>query len=320
MNISGEGMGDSSGKAIIIAHGDVDGMVCAAQLIRKEKSNCELVFSNAKYIASSLKRILTVQNKPNRVYIADIPANSKAVENVEALANDGVDVYWIDHHPWSGNDLMSRLNSVCKKVVYNEALSTPAGVLMGSWLKEEDPYYDKIGQLCYAFAKGTDWERKWFRLLATYIGKSDRIVLERLAYDRAFTEDDLGRIEQQERSEQMSEEILRKDPDNRETKTEKTIAVYDTSELSGIYLGRKVFKYHDDVDYCLIRISERNWQLASNPSKKHSLELLMGMQDIDSIPFSFAGRKNALLAIVLERKHDNIESHECLIDWLCEHL
>ena len=319
MNTSGEGMKDSSGKAIIIAHGDVDGMVCAAQLIRKEKSNCELVFSNAKYIASSLKRILKAQDKPNRVYIADIPADSKAVENVEALVDDGVDVYWIDHHPWSGDDLMSRLGNVCKEVVYNEAVSTPAGVLMGSWLKEEDPYFDQVGQLCYAFDKGTDWERNWFRLLATHIGKSDREVLERLAYDRDFTEDDLGRIEQQERSEQMSEEILHKEPDNRETNNDKIIAVYDTSKLAGIYLGQKVFKHHD-VDYCLIRISERKWQLASNPSKKYSMELLMGKQYFDSMSFSFAGRKAALLAIVLEGRDDNIESHECLIDWLCEHL
>lgn len=312
-------MKDSNNNTIIIAHGDVDGMVCAAQLIRKEKSNCDLFFSNAKYIASSLNRILKAQKKPTLIYIADIPADSKAVEKVEKLAENGVDVYWIDHHPWSGDDLISRLNNVCKEVVYNESLSTPAGALLGRWLKEEDSYFDQIGQLCYAFDKGTDWERKWFRLLATYIGKSDREVLERLAYNKDFTEGDLGRIEQQEKTEQMSEEILLKDPDTRKTKRGKEIAVYDTSQLDGIYLGHKVFKHHD-VDFCLIRILERKWQLASNPSKKYSMESLMGKQNIDNMIFSVAGRKNALLAIVLEGKDDNTKSHECLINWLCDKL
>ena len=37
-------------RSLIITHGDVDGMVCAAQLIRREQSNCEQVFSNAKYV------------------------------------------------------------------------------------------------------------------------------------------------------------------------------------------------------------------------------------------------------------------------------
>ncbi len=88
-------MKDSNNNAIIIAHGDVDGMVCAAQLIRKEKSNCELFFSNAKYIASSLNRILKAQKKPTIIYIADIPADSKAVEKVEKLAENGVEGFAI---------------------------------------------------------------------------------------------------------------------------------------------------------------------------------------------------------------------------------
>jgi len=313
-------MKGSNNKAIIFAHGDVDGMVCAAQLIRKEKSNCELFFSNAKYIASSLNHILKAQKKPTLIYIADIPADSKAVEKVEKLAESGVDVYWIDHHPWSGENLISRLNNVCKEVVYNESLSTPAGALLGRWLKEEDPYYDKIGQLCYAFDKGTEWERNWFRLLATYIGKSDRQVLERLAYNRNFIEDDLNRIEQQKQDEEKAEEILNKKPQTMETKSNKNMAIYDTSTSKGIYLGHKVFKHHD-VDYCLIRISKTKWQLACNPSKKYSMKHLMGKQDIEDHTFSLAGRKNELLAIEKQSgKNLQTDLHGLLINWLCENL
>lgn len=59
----------------IITHGDVDGMVCAAQLILREKSDCDLSFSNAKYINFALNKILRSSQRPSRVYVSDIPAN-----------------------------------------------------------------------------------------------------------------------------------------------------------------------------------------------------------------------------------------------------
>ena len=305
-------------KSVIITHGDVDGMVCAAQLIRREKSNCDLLFSNAKYIATFLYRLLKSQQRPNRIYISDIPANSKAEKAIAVLAKNGSEVFWIDHHPWP-DGLKGKIEKHCANMVYNESMATPAGILTGKWLKEEDTYYDQIGRICYAFEKGTDWERKWFKLLATYVGKSDRNVIERLAYNREFTEEDHSRITQQECSERMAEEILRKDPDTRKTHSGKVLAVYDTSQLDGIYLGHKVFHHHN-VDFCLIRISEIKWQLASNPSIKHSMESLLGQHMIGVMSFSFAGRKNELLAVELETRGGSPESHECLISWLCDKL
>lgn len=305
-------------KSVIITHGDVDGMICAAQLIRKEKSNCDLFFSNAKFIATHLNGILNSQQEPERIYISDIPANSNAEKAIAVLAKNGSEVFWIDHHPWP-DGLKEKIEKHCTQLVYNESMATPAGVLTGKWLKEEDPYYDQIGRICYAFEKGSDWERKWFKLLATYIGKSDREVLERLAYNQEFIEEDIHRIAQQESSEKKAEEILRKAPDTRKTQSGKSLAVYDTSQLDGIYLGQKVFHHHN-VDFCLIRISEIKWQLASNPSIKHSMESLLGQHMIEGMSFSVAGRKNELLAIELEARGDSHNCHECLINWLCDKL
>lgn len=306
-------------NAVIITHGDVDGMVCAAQLIRREKSNCDLNFSNARYIKSSLYRILRSSQKPSRVYVSDIPANLGVVNILSALSENGSEIFWIDHHPWE-DGVKEQIENYCDKIIYNESLRTPAGILMGRWLKDEDPYYDQIGKICYAYEKGNDWERNWFRLLSSYTGNSDRDVLERLAYNRDFTERDLQRIEEKKEDELKAEKILKSKPQTIETKSNKIMAVHDTSTNKGIFLGHKVFEHHD-VDYCLIRIAPIKWQLACNPSKKYSMEHLMGEQNIKGHTFSLAGRKNELLAIENQQaKNSQAELHELLIKWLCEHL
>ena len=140
----------------IITHGDVDGMVCAAQLIRREKSKCNLSFSNAKYIKSSLSRILRSSQKPSRVYVSDIPANLEVVKILSVLSENGTEIFWIDHHPWK-DGVKEQIEIYCEKIIYHESLQTPAGILMGQWLKGEDTYYDQIGKICYAYEKGTDW-------------------------------------------------------------------------------------------------------------------------------------------------------------------
>ncbi|MHB9068754.1 MAG: hypothetical protein ACYC54_00130 [Sedimentisphaerales bacterium] len=305
-------------NSTIITHGDVDGMVCAAQLIRREKLNCDLSFSNAKYIKSTLARILRSSQRPPRIYISDIPANSDVVKVMSVLLENGTEIFWIDHHPWEPG-VKEQIEKYCKKVVYNESLQTPAGILMARWLKDEDPYYDQIGKICYAYEKGTEWERNWFRLLSSYIGNSDRDVLERLAFNRDFTEGDMQRIEQKKNDEQEAEKILNDTTQTMATQSDKSLAVYDTSKNKGIYLGHKVFEYHD-VDYCLIRISETKWQLACNPSKKYSMRHIMGDQNIGDQTFTFAGRENELLAIEMSGNRVHFDSHRQIINWLCNRL
>ena len=156
--------------------------------------------------------------------------------------------------------------------------------------------------------------------MASYIGKTDKKALERLAYDRDFTQDDLRRINSQIESENTSERILHQEPVAVPLNSGKIMAIYDTSKTEGLYLGHKVFEHHD-VDYCLIRISKTKWQLACNPSKKYSMKHLMGNKNIGGYVFSLAGRENELLAIESQpAKNLKSKIHELLIDWLCEDL
>jgi hypothetical protein len=282
-------------SALIITHGDVDGMVCAAQLIRRERGNCEVVFSNGRWIAQKLEAVLRPQEKPRRVYVTDIPADAKAATFVAQLMGAGTEVYWIDHHPWA-DGLVEQMRAICTMLVYNEALSKPAGILLGDWLGKEDPYCQQIASICYAYETGTAWQRDWFRLLSSYVGKAGRPTLDRLAFDQPFTEEDLQAIRRQDDANRVAEEMMLAEAPVVRTAAGKALAVYDTSDKPGVFLGRKVFVYHQ-VDYCLIRISGRKWQVASRPDVDLPLEKLMGSHDLDGTSISVAGRPKRLLAI-----------------------
>ena len=69
--------------------------------------------------------------------------------------------------------------------------------LLGQWLGKEDPYCERIARICYAYEEGTEWERDWFRLLASQVGNAGVDVLERLAFDQPHTQEDRLRIHEQ---------------------------------------------------------------------------------------------------------------------------
>jgi hypothetical protein len=270
-------------------------MVCAAQLIRRERGNCEVVFSNGRWIARKLEAVLRLLETPRRVYVSDIPADAEASGVVAQLVGAGTEVYWIDHHPWA-DILVSQMQAICTKLVYNEALSTPAGILLGEWLGKEDSYCQQIASICYAYETGTAWQRDWFRLLSSCVGKAGRPTLDRLAFDRPFTEEDLQAIQRQGDANRVAEELVSAETPVLRTAAGKALAVYDTSDKPGVFLGRKVFGHHQ-VDYCLIRISGRKWQMASRPGVDLPMEKLMGSHALDEMRISTAGRPKRLLAI-----------------------
>ncbi len=279
--------------ALIITHGDVDGMTCAAQLIRREQSDYRVQYSNARWIASKLHSAL--KYPPTRLYVTDVPADEPSVEAVQALKDAGVEVFWIDHHPWPPT-VLEKLQRLCQHIEYNEALSTPAGVLLARWLASDDQHYAGIGNICYAGEKGTPWERDWFRLLSGYVGKCDHGVLERLAFGQAFTSDDFVRIEAQIRLEELAEQILAEEPLAVATLGGMTMAVYDMSANRSVYLGSKVFARHA-VDCSLVRISATKWQLAFRPGIAHAVKPLSGCLDLSGSTIKIAGRPGRLMSI-----------------------
>ncbi len=309
---------ETTKTAVIITHGDVDGMTCAAQLIRREQGDCRLVFSSAKWITHHLARELEGSRLPRRLYVTDIPASDSAADTVKELAAAGVEVYWIDHHPWR-NGLLDRMRELCAQVEHNAALSTPAGVLVGAWLKEEDPYCERIGRICYASERGTEWERNWFRLLSHFIGKCDRPVLERLAYEQDFTPDDLEHIRHQERLEEIAQEILADEPRTLTTSGGRQLAVYYTADTPGVYLGGKVFRHHS-VDYCLVRVLPRKWQLASRPRAGLSLAGLLGRHDLAGLTVSVGGRPDRLVSVTTDAADMPPDAHDRVTAWVVEKL
>ncbi len=300
-------------EAAIVTHGDVDGMTCAAQLLRREDSHCELHYSNPRWIADKLAGLLKRDTPPDRIYVTDIPVNVRAAEVVERLAGVGVQVYWIDHHPWA-DGLLKRMRLACAHVEYNEALHTPAGALLARWLEAEDPYYARVGRICYASEKGTQWERDWFRLLASYTAHCDRDVLERLAYDHELTEEDVSRIDEQVACEQLAEQILAQEPRVVDTASGRPMAVYDTSDRPGVFIGGKPFRHHS-VDFCLVRISTRKWQIACRPKSELTLQPLVGRHELGDFTVKVAGRPNRLLSMEARTSAIPPDAHRRVVAW-----
>jgi hypothetical protein len=298
--------------ALIITHGDVDGMTCAAQLIRREHGDYRVQYSNARWIAGKLHAALKCS--PARVYVTDIPADKQAVEEVRALTEAGVQVSWIDHHPWHPM-VLEELQQLCEHIEYNESLATPAGVLLARWLEPGDQHCARIGGICYASEKGTPWERDWFRLLSSYVGKCADGVLERFAFDRAFTDDDLQRIEAQVALEELAGRMLADKPQTAVARGGATIAVYDISANPGIYLGSKVFAHHA-VDYSLIRISVTKWQLAYRPGLADTAKPLAGCQEVSGATLSIAGRPGRLMSIEVISGSVPADIHEQVVSML----
>ena len=314
---AGAGRPTAARKAIAITHGDVDGMVCAAQVMRLEGTDCEVVFSNARAIARHLEAIAR-KGFPERIYITDIPCNEASLGVLRDLHARGVAVWWVDHHPWAGA-LVEQVREVCSQVEYRDSTATPAGILLSGLLTERDPYYGRIGRICYAYERGSEWERDWFRLLASYVGKADSSLLERLAFDRPLTEEDRARISRQVDAEKRSEAMLVAEQQTVRTSTGRSMAVYDTSDQPGVFLGKKVFQYHD-VDYCLVRISERKWQLASNPSVGLSLTGLIGEHVISGMEVSVGGRPRLLALTVAAHSAVPRDAHEAMVLWVAGRL
>ena len=301
--------------ALIITHGDVDGMTCAAQLIRHESGQCEVLYSNAHYIVGKLSQVLRRKPLPERLYITDIPADENVPEVIEKLTKSGVAVFWIDHHPWP-EGLDGRLAKFCSKLIHNVAMSTPAGVLVGQWLGETDPYCQQISRICYAYEKGTHWERNWFRLLASYVGKSTQVVLERLAFNRDLTPDDLIRIAAKEDDEKKTDLLLKEPNPPVLTASRRRMVTFDISaEKRKLFLGQKVFDYHN-VHYALVRISAHKWQLATNPLEKLDISCLGKRQDLDGMSVRVGGRYDRLVSLDIPMQAIPVDARERLIAWL----
>jgi hypothetical protein len=115
--------------------------------------------------------------------------------------------------------------------------------------------------------------------------------------------------------EELSDKILSGEPNTEQTISGKTLAIYDTKDIPGVYLGHKVFDHHP-VDYCLIRILERKWQIASNPTSDLTLRAIVGKHTIGGVKIVAAGRPDKLLAIEATASKIPAEFHGKVVKWI----
>ena len=99
-------------RELIIAHGDVDGVISAVIAARSlGLEDAEVYFSGPRSIDRALSK---VPDGGEKLVIVDVAMNPDKVDAVESelrrLSESGWDVLWIDHHVWPNNviDRLSR--------------------------------------------------------------------------------------------------------------------------------------------------------------------------------------------------------------------
>jgi len=103
---------------MIIAHGDVDGVISAVITARSVGDNTEFYFSGPR----SIHRVLSMLPSENkgRLFVVDVGINGDKLEEVEKelarLSNGGWQITWIDHHHWP-NGAVEKLSKYAKVVV-----------------------------------------------------------------------------------------------------------------------------------------------------------------------------------------------------------
>jgi hypothetical protein len=295
-------------------------MTCAAQLLRIEKGDCEIIFANALYLSGTLTSLIKRDSIPLCLYITDLPASENSFELAKSLVSQGTKVLWVDHHNWPTN-LESQMKSVGIEVIYNFSLGTPAGVLLGKHLSINDEYCYQIGKICYASKNGTPWERKWFMRLSGAIGKSSPDILERLAYNQPMTSEDEEVVNDFLQREVVAQKLLAQIPRIETTQQQRLMAVYETSDIPNIYLGKQVFKHHK-VQLCLHRIHFNKWQLATATGNKIDMTDLINYIKSVAPEINIGGRPFQLLSIKANASSNNWpkEIHEYIVDLIKEKL
>jgi len=103
-------------RKLIVAHGDVDGVISAVIAARSlGLEDAEVYFSGPRSIDRALSKIA---NGGGRLVIVDVAMNPDKIDAVESelerLTNSGWDVLWIDHHIWPDGaiDRLSRYADV----------------------------------------------------------------------------------------------------------------------------------------------------------------------------------------------------------------
>lgn len=99
---------------IIITHVDPDGMVSAILLMKYVTPDARVKFTNGKKLIEKLDEIISMETKPDNIYITDLPLVAEkrleVLKALEKLHSQGVKIHVIDHHfGWNHADVDSSI-------------------------------------------------------------------------------------------------------------------------------------------------------------------------------------------------------------------
>ncbi len=166
-------------KTVSISHGDVDGVVSAALVVRYTNNVAVRLSATSalpKVIRSAMYDI--IMRGANTIIISDLnPSSGNASDIVETLSQyvkAGVKVVWLDHHEWSINAVEAVRNAGVELIIDNECV---AAEVVYSYLEKIAPEIrqDKLVHALISLAIDDDrflnrnpLAIKWRRLLRWY--------------------------------------------------------------------------------------------------------------------------------------------------------
>ena len=100
-------------KAVIVSHGDIDGIAGAAIIIRYltlkkriKEEKIKVMFTGPSILLQTLKKI---KIKNAYIFITDLSINKttkeEIIQQIIKLKTDKNRIYWIDHHKWNEDDI-----------------------------------------------------------------------------------------------------------------------------------------------------------------------------------------------------------------------
>lgn len=310
-------------NTLILAHGDIDGMVAAAICWRQETSATkEARFTSARIVVDHLRE--ASYNPPAALYVVDIPAKPDVLPVLGALVGVGCRVHWIDHHPWPPA-LERQMSDLGVVVTYKHAFNKPAGVLAAEKHGDADPDARRIGDICYAgptIDRGETlepWTEKWFWLLSGLVGRASQEYIGALAAlcDPLTIPGSAESIEVQKKlTEGLRRDLAERHFPVKDLSGIKTVLL-DLQSYGNAYSGQ-VFRAYPECHISVSYRDLRKFQLSLNRRYSLSFESLVGSgrQHYDPGRRLMVGGRPNLVAASFSTA--DVENVDLILGWIVE--
>ena len=307
----------SNSSVIIIASRDVEGMVCAAQIMRKENRQCQVVLAEPGYCSSHLNPIYYRDQLPEAFYVANIEACVSSHYDARVLVKEGAVITWVDNHVWPER-IVASMEGACTLLLHNSPPSRTS-ITLARWADLTDPYYIQMANIPTAVSDSEEWATMWYRLLTSHMAHLKPELLDRLAQGATFDQDDLKAIDNVIGWEKAKAEMKSRKPSRVKISDRRTMAVYDLSnyplfDMPGFFLSQYEFS-RSKAEVCLIRTGELCWHAVRRPGSEYELRHLGGIVTSGDMQLQQNGRGDYLIIRVMKPpKYRDV--HEAVIYYM----